>query len=313
MQSLETGPEIWRRASPSPAPRPVLKKTQATILPAPRPQRSKAAVLARCGPLLAAALVIVATTAHLPSPSSPYAAGIERLLERMGFGLRQASVTGYRYTADSDVFDALQLEHARTLLFFDSRAAQRRIEALPWVATASIARILPDRIEVRITERTPIAIWQRAQHSFLIDASGRVLSEVAADSSAQLPRVAGEGAAAAASELLALLGAYPSLEQQMAVAERVGERRWTLWLSDGGGILLPAEAAEEALARAVAIASRLPGRPLTIDVRTSRTLIGVASRPLVGGVSSPGGAEAAVRGATPRAGPSSAGVAGGDT
>jgi cell division protein FtsQ len=269
--------------------------------------------LARSSPLLAAVLLIIATAAHLQSPSASHAAGIERLLERMGFGLRQASVTGYRYTADSAVFDALQLEHARTLLFFDSRAAQRRIEALPWVATATIARILPDRVEVRITERTPIAIWQRSEHSFLIDATGRVLSEVAADTNAQLPRVAGEGAAAAAAELLALLRAYPSLEQQMAVAERVGERRWTLWLSDGGGILLPAEAAGEALARAVAIASRLPGRPITIDVRTSRTLIGVASRPQVGGVGSPGGAEAAARGATRRAGQSAASIAGGDT
>jgi cell division protein FtsQ len=305
LQSLETGPEIWRRASPSPTPRPVLTKTQATILPSSRPRR-RAALLTRPTLLIGAALVSFATSAHLHSATAAYAAGIERLLEHLGFGLRQASVTGYRYTADSAVFDALRLEHARTLLFFDSRAAQRRIEALPWVATASIARILPDRIEVRITERTPIAIWQRAEKSFLIDATGRVLSPVAADTTAQLPRVAGEGAAVAAAELLTLLGAYPSLAQQLAVAERVGERRWTLWLSDGGGILLPAEGAEDALARAVAIANRLPGRPLGIDVRTSRTLISVTPRPQVGNANSPAATEPGVRGAAQR-------TAGGDT
>ena len=41
------------------------------------------------------------------------------------------------------------------MLSFDSRAAQDRIERLPWVERASIERVLPDRLEVRVSERSP--------------------------------------------------------------------------------------------------------------------------------------------------------------
>ena len=42
------------------------------------------------------------------------------------------------------------------MLSFDSRAAQERIERLPWVERASIERVFPDRLEVRITERVAV-------------------------------------------------------------------------------------------------------------------------------------------------------------
>jgi cell division protein FtsQ len=269
LQSLETGPEIWRRANPSPAPRPVLKSA-AIILPASRARRRTFASLALALPGVAVALFLcVALSGMMRSASPALAAKIERAFELAGFDLRQVSVTGYRFTADGDIFDAMQLEHARTVLFFDSGAAQRRIEELPWVDTASIARILPDRIEVSITERTPIAVWQRGERCFLVDAKGRVLAPVPRGATPQLPRVAGEGAAAAAAELLVLIAAHPALLHELTLAERVGERRWTLWLADGGSILLPADGAAAALARAQAIASQLAGRPISIDVRVA--------------------------------------------
>ena len=58
----------------------------------------------------------------------------------LAIGLTQVSVTGHRYTPDSDILDAVGLDDARTMLSFDSRAAQDRIERLPWMERASIER-----------------------------------------------------------------------------------------------------------------------------------------------------------------------------
>ena len=279
MQSLETGPEIWRRASPSPAPRPVLKSSQPTLAVPIVHRRGSllpATTSALATALVALAVLALAGTGAMHGAATPLVAELERWLELAGFGLRQVAITGYRFTADGDIFDAIDLEHARTLLSFDSRAAQGRIEALPWVDTASIERILPDRIEVRIKERTPIAVWQRGEGLFLVDGTGRVLAAVRGDRVPPLPRISGEGAAEAAAELLRVLAAFPAVHKELALAERVGERRWTLWLADGGSILLPATGETAALARAVAIRGALAWRAIAIDLR-------VANRPLIAG------------------------------
>jgi cell division protein FtsQ len=223
-----------------------------------------------------AAAVLVLLSGKPAPPIQPALAEIERVLDAAGLGLTQISLTGQRFTPDSDVFDAVDLASTPTLLSFDSRAAQARIERLAWVERASIERVFPDRIEVHITERTPAAVWQRGTRHYLIDTSGRVLAAVAGNAMLSLPRVAGEGAAAEAARLHSLLAGNPELMRRVEVAERIGERRWNLRLAGGGVIELPADgvAELEALGRAERLIAagahvgaseidlRVPGRAL---------------------------------------------------
>jgi len=279
LQQVGPGLISWRRASRSPAPGPVLRRRGGPAgSPAVR-RKARSKLGRKSSPLLLilAGLTVVAALAALPqrvSSPAPALAEIERIIELAGFGLAQASVTGHRYTLDSDIFDALDLGSARTMLSFDTRAAQERIERLPWVERASIERVVPDRLEVRIVERTPFAVWRLGSRHFLIDRSGRVLAPVPGDTMPSLPRVAGEGAPAEAAHLFALLAGQPALARQVQLAERIGGRRWMLRLADGSTLQLPEEGEAEALARAVVVAGAL-GRPASeIDLRVAeRTLV----------------------------------------
>ncbi len=178
-------------------------------------------------------------------------------MEAAGLGLQQVAVSGYRFTSDRDIFDALDLDEARTLLTFDSRAAKERIERLPWIERASIERIIPDRLEVHVVERLPFAMWRAEGRTFLIDKSGRVLTAIAPGAMPALPRLAGKGAPHEAAALYALLAGHPAVRDRVKLAERVGGRRWRLHLADGGTIELPAAGEREALARALARALAL--------------------------------------------------------
>jgi cell division protein FtsQ len=218
--------------------------------------------------------VLVFAGSGTARPTAPALAEIEHMIELAGYGLTQVSLTGHRLTPDSDIFDAIDLASAPTMLSFDSRATRKRIEALSWVEKASIERVFPDRLEVHIVERTPFAIWRLGERHYLIDKTGRVLAAVPSNTTPSLPRLAGEGAATAAAHLYALLAEHPTLLHQVEVAERVGERRWTLRLVGGGVIRLPADGVGEALARAATLAGaarevalnewdlRVPGRTL---------------------------------------------------
>jgi cell division protein FtsQ len=54
-------------------------------------------------------------------------------------------------------------------------ARRSALEELSWVETASVQRILPNRIRVEITERTPIAFLRNGTELALIDAHGVIL------------------------------------------------------------------------------------------------------------------------------------------
>ncbi len=66
---------------------------------------------------------------------------------------------------------------------FTVSLAQRRaeLEMLPWVAHATVMRLLPNRMRVSIVERTPVAFVRQGSHIGLVDANG-VLLDMPVDS-----------------------------------------------------------------------------------------------------------------------------------
>ncbi|MCC6174646.1 MAG: cell division protein FtsQ/DivIB [Chloroflexi bacterium] len=61
----------------------------------------------------------------------------------------------------------------------------RRLQTIAAVQSARVRTVLPNRLEVRIAERVPVAVWQSGGASFYVDDAGRVLR--AADGSVSLP------------------------------------------------------------------------------------------------------------------------------
>ncbi len=52
---------------------------------------------------------------------------------------------------------------------------RKALESLPWVEHADVQRVLPNRIRVEITERTPVAFLRGANELSLMDAYGVIL------------------------------------------------------------------------------------------------------------------------------------------
>jgi cell division protein FtsQ len=87
----------------------------------------------------------------------------------------QLELTGNRIVAREAVLQQFAHDRGRSVLRIPLDARRSAIEELPWVESASVQRILPNRIRVELTERSPIAFLRNGTELALIDAQGVIL------------------------------------------------------------------------------------------------------------------------------------------
>lgn len=219
----------------------------------------------------AAAAAFVAGTIEPQRIQILMSAQARDVLLELGFGIDQVSLTGHRYTPDSDIYAALELDKARTFAEFDAEAALRRLEGLPWVDTAQITRTYPSMLSVSIRERKPAVVWALKGRTFVVDGAGRVLGATGSPEGWHLPRISGEEANVEAAALFAALSRHPDIASTLAIAERIGGRRWSLHLSNGSRLELGADRELEGLSQIAAnsmLRKALAGPAMIADVRT---------------------------------------------
>ena len=87
----------------------------------------------------------------------------------------QVEVTGNRIVARGAVLSPFYKDHDRSVLRIPLDSRRSEIEQIAWVQSATVKRVLPNRIRVDITERTPIAFVRNGSELALIDEDGVIL------------------------------------------------------------------------------------------------------------------------------------------
>jgi len=166
----------------------------------------------------------------------------------MGMRIATVSLSGQRQVSREEIFAAAGVTDHSSLLFLDVADARAKLEAIPWIAEATVRKLYPDRLQITVTEREPFALWQQQGKVKVIAADGTVLSEKVEPRLASLSFVVGNGAAARARDFLAVLDKYPSIRDSVRASIYVAERRWNLKLKNGVDVRLPETNLEGALA-----------------------------------------------------------------
>jgi cell division protein FtsQ len=87
----------------------------------------------------------------------------------------QIEVTGNRIVTREAVLQQFVHDRNRSVLRIPLEARRSQLEQIPWVESASVQRILPNRLRIQLTERTPIAFVRNGNELALIDAHGVIL------------------------------------------------------------------------------------------------------------------------------------------
>ena len=103
--------------------------------------------------------------------------GVQFLLYSPGMLLKpdQIELRGSRIVSREAVLQQFIHDRNRSVLRVPLDARRSQLEQIPWVESASVQRILPNRLRVELTERTPVAFARNGAELALIDAHGVIL------------------------------------------------------------------------------------------------------------------------------------------
>jgi cell division protein FtsQ len=89
----------------------------------------------------------------------------------------QVHLAGNHYVEPASVLEIFAADRGHSVLRIPLEERRSQIEAIPWVAQATVRRALPNTLQVDITERTPIAFLREGSTLSLVDIHGVILEK----------------------------------------------------------------------------------------------------------------------------------------
>lgn len=108
------------------------------------------------------------------------------------FAIDAIDIAGTERIERDEVLAALGIAAGDNIFMIDTGSATARVGELPWVASASVRRELPDRLAIEITEHEPAAIVDLGK-LYLVDDQGHAFKrlDIASDEGADLVVITG--------------------------------------------------------------------------------------------------------------------------
>ena len=85
-------------------------------------------------------------------------------------------IIGVQNVSRRQVVEVFGSDIGRNIFFVPLATRQKQLEDIPWVESAAVMRLLPNRLRVQLSERTPVAFLRVGSKINLIDANGVVMN-----------------------------------------------------------------------------------------------------------------------------------------
>jgi cell division protein FtsQ len=188
----------------------------------------------------------------------------------LGFDIDLVTIVGSRGLLETEVLAAAGITARNSLLFLDVAEVRDRLRQIPLLKEVSVRKLYPDRLLIELVERDPFAIWQKEGKLLVVATDGTPIQELTDQRFTDLPFVVGKGANERVAEFLKIIDNAGDLRSRIRAGILVGERRWTLKMTNGLDVKLPENDPEGAVVQFARLArdSRLLDKDLvSIDLR----------------------------------------------
>jgi cell division protein FtsQ len=147
------------------------------------------------------------------------------------FTLQSASsvqITGNAHLSRSQILTVFGEDIERNIFLVSLADRRASLEQLPWIERATVMRLLPDRLRIEITERTPVAFVRQGTQIGLVDAGGVLLDmppNAPGDPSYSFPVITGISATDPVSTRAARMKLYRAFAQDLdSTGEKISEK-----------------------------------------------------------------------------------------
>jgi cell division protein FtsQ len=86
----------------------------------------------------------------------------------------QIAIEGNRFVPRDAIVEKFSADMGHSVVRVPLGERRKALETLPWVEQARVQRVLPNRIRIEITERTPVAFLRTASELSLMDSHGMI-------------------------------------------------------------------------------------------------------------------------------------------
>ena len=125
-------------------------------------------------------------------------------------------ISGLDNVTRSQVVEVMGGDIGRNIFFIPLAERKKQLEEIPWVESASVMRFVPNRLQVQIHERTPVAFAQVGSRILLIDAGGTLMElPVAGKKKYSFPVILGTNPGEPLSTRAARMKIYTDLMSQL--------------------------------------------------------------------------------------------------
>jgi cell division protein FtsQ len=107
------------------------------------------------------------------------------------FGVTRIELRGVERASADAIDSRLERYAGSNILDLDLEQIEAEVQSDPWVHRASVRRVLPGTLQVRIEERSPAALAIIAKRPHLVDSTGYVIGPASDGADAHLPVLSG--------------------------------------------------------------------------------------------------------------------------
>jgi cell division protein FtsQ len=124
-------------------------------------------------------------------------------------------VTGAQHVSRAQILRIMAPDLSRNVFFIPLAERQKQIEEIPWVESAAVMRLLPNRVKIQVKERTPVAFAQVGSKIELVDATGVMMTTPESQADYSFPVIQGMSATDPLSVRSAQMKIYNTLMRDM--------------------------------------------------------------------------------------------------
>lgn len=94
------------------------------------------------------------------------------------FYVYEAEVHGHRLLSAGQIYEASGID-GYSIFWIQPEVIEQRLEALPYIRSATVRCWLPNRVQIIVEEREPIILWRTRDVAFWVDSEGQAMVPLA--------------------------------------------------------------------------------------------------------------------------------------